>query len=214
MMPPLAQAQAQPMPQQELAAPAAGAPQENAAAAIPSADSLPSPFSNVAAGDIPAISFPPEKPGEESGPLSMYAQQNLPTLLKAGLDVFESGDLYSVFFNPTRVSLEELKKADTRGELLDIAPSIQTERPKAGKAKAAATRTNHTAEAEAGPLAAEEAQAPAEVQQAQQAAPAAAQQAPAPRASGRLQNARIQALKPPAPGMPVNPIQQLAQRAI
>lgn len=204
-------------PPQELAAPAAGAPQENAAA-IPSADSLPSPFSNVAAGDIPAISFPPEKPGEESGPLSMYAQQNLPTLLKAGLDVFESGDLYSVFFNPTRVSLEDLKKADTRGDLLDIAPSIQTERPKAEKAKAAATRTNHTAEAEAGPLAAEEAQATAEAaaqaQQAQQAAPAAAQQAPAPRASGRLQNARIQALKPPAPGMPVNPIQQLAKRAI
>lgn len=168
----------------------------------PPAEQLPSPFSNIAAGELPAVSFPPEKKGEASGPLSQYVQDNLPTLLAAGIDVFEAKDQHSVLFNPTLVSLEDLKKAEAAGTLLKVAPSIKTAKPAKTAPAAAAplAAPAQPAAAPTGPLA-------------QQSLPPAPMN-PAPKPNGKLQAAQLQNMKSPNAASAANPLDQLSKRAI
>lgn len=190
-----------------IAAPSApqGAPAPaGAAQAAPTPAELPSPFSHIAAGELPAVALPAEKRNADGGPLSQYVQQNLHNLVAAGIDIYESRGKESVFFNPTKVSLEELKKADAKGDLFKLAPLIPG--PKVAPAKSPATLTLHGRSAVPAPDA-----APGPL--------AGAQAAPAPinptaKPSRKLQDARLNAVKQPSVDTPgVGPLDQLAKRA-
>lgn len=172
---------------------------------IPAPSDLPPPFSGLASGDITAISLPPEKSNKPSSPLSQYVQANLPTLVAAGLDFFESKDQHSVFFNPVKISLEELQKADAKGDVLKLAPPVPE--PKTERPKKAATLTVH---GPAQPLAPDEAQQPQGALANQQVP-----MNPVPKPPGRIQAARLQALKTPNSDKPGNgPVDQLSKRAL
>jgi hypothetical protein len=112
------------------------------AEAPPTPADLPPPFSDVAAGSLPAVSLPPEPRNRVASPLSSYVAQNLHQLASAGLDLYEGIHKDSVFFNPTKITLEELKKADRAGRLFKVAPLIPQPRQPAAPT---GTRTVHAA---------------------------------------------------------------------
>ncbi len=193
------------------ASPQAPAPQ---AAPPPTPGQLPPPFSSVAAGELPAVTLPPERKNQSS-PLSQYVQGNLHDLVSASIDFYEAKDKHSVFFNPTRITLEQLKKADRAGDLLKIAPLIPS--PKQPARPKLASFTVHGPQ---GPAAAGSQAPSAADATAPGAAPASDQPQgggqptpinPTPKPSRRLQSARIDQLKKPAPQ---DPLKALAVRPV
>lgn len=180
------------------------APDNPAAPPAPTPADLPPPFSGIASGEIAAVALPPEKADKPPGALGQFVQANLPAIVASGIDFFETKDLHSVFFNPARISLEDLKKADRKGKILEVALPIPE--PAEEKPKKAATLTVH----EKTPLAPAEGAPPA--------GPLANQQVPmnpVPKPSGRIQAARLQALKTPNSDQPGNgPVDQLSKRAL
>ncbi len=180
-----------PAPGQPAAAPEAPAAQDAASAP---ASPLPSPFGDVAAGTVPAVSIPPLHRDAQPDPLQGFVIQNLPVLTKSGLDFYEAKDLSTVVFNPQKISEKDLKTADESGKLAEVAPAAQS-----------------AAHAEAPTPAADAAAAPA--------APALASlPVPAPRGNvpKQVSRAQLQNLNPrkASPIVP-NPVpDKLAKRAV
>lgn len=150
---------------------------------------LPSPFSDVARGKIPAVIVPPiRKDSNLSDPALTFVATNLPDLVEVGLEFYDTKNLETVVYNPERVSENELKRAEEKGTLPEIATPLA---PPAPPAEA----TPEPGLAALSPI---------------PAAPAP-QPAPAPGvASARLSN-----IRPPGPGIKPNPVPtQLAKRPI
>lgn len=163
-----------------------------AAAPAQQAPAIPSPFAEVVAGQIPAVSLPPIE-GDQMDPAQQFVVENLDVLMQAGLDYHDTKDGLSVIFNPKVVSLDAIQKAEKDGTLDKVAVPATSSAP---------------------------AEAPAEP--ASQAAPAAGALAGAvvapPAANApidrRLQQARIQNSRP-APLAAPNPVpNQLGKRAV
>lgn len=108
----------------------------------PSPAQLPSPFSDVAARSVKAFALPPVPKAGPASPLAQFAIQNLHHIISAGVDVYQAKNHDSVFFNPTLVTHDELKKADEKGDLPKIAPTLKSP-PLAGAT--VSKRTVHTA---------------------------------------------------------------------
>ena len=173
--------------------PAPDAAQSAQEAAPAPASSLPSPFGDVVAGTVPAVSIPPLHKDAEPDPLQGFVIQNLPELTKSGLDFFEAKDLSTVVFNPEKISEKDLKTADESGKLAEVAPPAQA------PAEPAAAAPQEAAAAPAGP------------------APSLAS-LPAPKApvSKQVSRAQLQTLNPrKASPIVANPVpDRLAKRAV
>lgn len=100
-----------------------------APAATPAAaPQFPSPFADVAAGTVPAISLAPIE-NRKTDEAQEFAVQNLDALKDAGVEYFELSDAHSVFFNPAKISLEQIEAADKVGKLFEVAPLAKTLTP-------------------------------------------------------------------------------------
>jgi len=91
--------------------------------AAPAAPQLPSPFSDVLAGTVPAVSLAPIH-GRKTDPAQEFVVQNMDELAQAGIDYHELPDHHSVLFNPAKISSEQLDSADKAGKLFDVAPLV------------------------------------------------------------------------------------------
>lgn len=160
-----------------------------APAAAPTAE-IPSPFADVVAGKIPAVSLPPIE-GDQLDPTQEYVSQNLDTLLEAGLEYLETEDQTTILFNPAVVKKQDLEAAQKDGTLGQL------------------VRPALTPEAPADPLADAQAAGPAEP-----APLATATAGPAPAPNRAIQAARLQNSKA-APINTPNPVQGvLSKRAV
>lgn len=115
-----------------VASPAPAAPQAPAGPA-----GLPSPFADVVAGSVPAVSLAPIV-GGRGDPTQEWVVGNFEALLGSGLEYAELPDAVSVFFNPKLTTAEDLKAADKAGKLAEIAPpAVEIGKPPAVPAPAA-----------------------------------------------------------------------------
>jgi hypothetical protein len=95
----------------------------------PAAPSLPSPFLDVANGLVPAISLAPIE-GKKTDPAQEYAVSNLDELSASGIEYHEIADTNeSVFFNPSKISAEQIDEAYKAGKLHEIAPLARDLKP-------------------------------------------------------------------------------------
>jgi hypothetical protein len=88
------------------------------------APGIPSPFDDVAAGKIPAVTLAPIE-GRQTDPAQEYIVQNFDKLPDLGLEYVELSKSHSVVFNPKETSAEELQAADKAGKLFDVAPLVR-----------------------------------------------------------------------------------------
>jgi hypothetical protein len=117
----------------ELAGAQVGPPQQAPQAAAPA---IPSPFADVAQGSVPAVALAPIE-GDKTDPAQKYAVENLESLAKAGIEYHEIADTAeSVFFNPAKLSVEQIEEAYKAGKLHEIAPLVTDLAPVAGPAPA------------------------------------------------------------------------------
>ena len=86
----------------------------------PTPAQLPPPISSVAAGELPALRFPPEPKNRALSPLSQFVAQNLDSIARAGVDFCELPDRQSVLFNPVKTNKEEILKKYHEGKLHEI----------------------------------------------------------------------------------------------
>lgn len=99
-------------------------PLENASVSpAPAAPAVPSPFADVLAGQIPAVSLAPIT-GQKTDPAQEFVVTHLDELSEAGLDYHETPDNHSVMFNPKKISAKEIDEADKAGKLFEIAPLV------------------------------------------------------------------------------------------
>lgn len=178
------------------ALPAPNAPlAPQAAPAEAPAFQLPSPFADVVAGTIPGVTVPPIVQGK-TDQLQEFVVSNLDEIMASGLDMHETDDAMTVFFNPSKVTPEQIDKAAKAGKLLELFPAAA----QAAQAAAAPAEAPVEAAPAAGPLAGAT------------VAPPAAAGAP----NQRLMGAQATALKSltPSPIRP-NPVpDQLAKRPV
>lgn len=180
-----------PLPDASAANSAPVAPAAAPAAALAAEQGpLPSPFLDVVQGKLPAVVLPPISKGTNPPPEVSFAVQNFDTLLKAGLDYYETKHSDTVLFNPKLLTEDQVKAAEKAGKLQELTKPVEAAPALAEAAPAAA----------AAPV----------------AAPAAVAAAPAP--SKPAQRARLAALTPPSAkggAIKPNPIpDKLAKRAI
>ncbi len=148
------------------AAPAEAAPVE-----------FPSPFADILAGKVGAVSLAPIE-NEDMDPVQAYTVENLEKLGAAGANYWEApGTLESVIFNPDVVTEQQLEEAAKAGKLQEIAPRATDLAPVGAPAPAPGTEL--APQEVAGPLAG------ASVN------------------SGSLERARVKNLTPPPPNRAV-----------
>lgn len=165
---------------------------DNASATPAPAPQFPSPFADVLAGSVPAVSLAPLH-GSKTDPAQEFVVSNFEELTNAGLDYHETPDNHSVLFNPKVISADQIDKADKAGELFRLAPLVK-DLAQPG--------------AETAPEAAPQGQAPAAAPA--PAGPLAGMQVTDP----KIKTARLKNLAP-APTNQPNPVPgQLAKRAI
>ena len=109
----------------------------------PTPAQLPPPISSVAAGELPALRFPPEPKNRALSPLSQFVAQNLDSIARAGVDFCELPDRQSVLFNPVKTSKEEIFKKYHEGKLHEI-PEVPALKVPSAKKGAAKFRTVHS----------------------------------------------------------------------
>lgn len=161
---------------------------------------IPSPFDDIIAGRIPAVSLAPVV-GRQTDPAQEYAISNLDKLNDAGLEYHELKDHYSVLFNPAKISAAQLDAADKEKKLFAVAPlarqlgNVPVSRPAATPLAAPALAAPPAAPAAGGaPILA-----------------GASARVPLDR---RLQTDRLHNFAPVPPGMPNPPGGLLARRAV
>lgn len=175
---------------------------------------LPPPFSLIAAGQLPAVTIDPHYRSRGPDPIHTFLLQNWDSVEQAGIQHEELDSKHTVFYNPAKVSPEAIQAAYKKGELHKVAPSVHDVAKAllqaAGKPVAGAQAP--LAGATVGPAAPQAALAASTVSPGA-AAPVVPAGPPVPM-DRRLQGARIEALKPVAPGKPNGTVNQLAKRAV
>jgi len=107
----------------------------------PEAAELPSPFPQLQSGEVSAVLVPPIDDTTSGLPEVNAVVDNFDKLPELGIEVYEAQDKSSVLYNPTKVTEQELVKADEAGTLAQLAqPLIGGEAP-AGAETAAALQT-------------------------------------------------------------------------
>jgi hypothetical protein len=84
---------------------------------------LPSPFSDVVAGKIAGVTIPPII-ARKTDPIQEFFVSNLDEIMASGMDLHETPDAVSVFFNPSKVTPEQIEEADKAGKLLELFPPV------------------------------------------------------------------------------------------
>lgn len=82
------------------------------------------PFSDVIAGNLPAVSLPPIV-GRKTDPLQEYLISNYDDMANSGLEMHETPDAFTVLFNPKLITAAAIDKADKEGRLQEVAPFAQ-----------------------------------------------------------------------------------------
>lgn len=94
-----------------------------AAPEAPRAPTLPSPFLDVASGQVPAVSVPPIV-GSTYTEAQKFLVENFDKVLDAGIDYAELDGDISVFYNPKLLTEKEIKAAASSGKLPELAPPV------------------------------------------------------------------------------------------
>ncbi len=168
---------------------------------------LPPPISAVAAGQIPAVTLRAIDPKQPLDPIQAFATSNLQALSQAGLDFHEFEDLKTAIYNPKLIGVPALVHAEKTGTLDKVAPLVDGKPriPAQQKAAGAAPEVGKT------PKGAELAAVKPQRALQPQAPNLAEAKVPPNR---KLQDARLEAMKAPAPDTPGGPIDAIAKRVV
>lgn len=123
------------------------------APAAPAPAALPSPFADVAAGSVPAVSLAPIQGGKTNA-AQEFVVSNLDSLSEAGLDYHEVAETSeSVIFNPSKITPAQIDEAVAAGKLHEIAPLATDLKPIGGAAPQGAPQGAPQVAPQAAPLA-------------------------------------------------------------
>ncbi len=101
-------------------------------AAAPAKPALPSPFADVAAGTVPAVSLAPIQDGKTDA-AQAFVVANFDSLAESGLDYHEVPDTSeSVIYNPSKITEAQINEAVKAGKLHEIAPLATDLKPLGG----------------------------------------------------------------------------------
>lgn len=90
----------------------------------PVAAELPPPLPQISAGVLPAALIPPISEEVAVDPLVESIISNFGKLGELGIEYYEAADQSTVLYNPSLITVEELKEAESSGTLAQIAPPI------------------------------------------------------------------------------------------